>query len=125
MGLAVADDITGIATPLDVVPYHDVDSAAQLIADRVEETGASQVVLGLPTLADGSRGPACERSERLRDALFELGLRVELQGEFLTTDEARRRARSVGRSPGQPVDDIAAQIVLEEFLATRRPGAET
>jgi len=40
-----------------------------------------------------------------------------LQGEFLTTNEARRRARAAGRSPRRPVDDIAAQILLEEHLA--------
>jgi putative transcription antitermination factor YqgF len=124
MGLAVGDDATGIVTPLEVVSYHSVDSAAQLIAMKAGETGASGVVLGLPTLADGTRGAACRRSEELADALATLGISVEFQSEYLTTDEARRRARSAGRSPRQPVDDIAAQVLLEEFLTTRRPGAE-
>lgn len=124
MGLAVGDDTTGIVTPLEVVSYHSVDSAAQVIAMKAGETGAARVVLGLPTLADGTRGAACRRSEALADALDALGISVEFQSEFLTTDEARRRARSSGRSPRQPVDDIAAQVLLEEFLTTRRPGAE-
>lgn len=124
MGLAVGDDITGIVTPLDVVPFHNLDSAAQLIAARIEETGASLLVIGLPTLADGTRGPACRRSEGLADALKALGLTVHFQSEFLTTDEARRRARSAGRPPAQPVDDLAAQVLLEEYLASGRSGSE-
>lgn len=125
MGLAVGDDTTGVVSPLDVVAYHNIDSAARLIATTAGETGASRVVLGLPTLADGTRGPACRRSEKLAAALNGLGIAVEFQAEFLTTDEARRRARSAGRSARQPVDDIAAQVLLEEYLETRKRGAET
>jgi putative transcription antitermination factor YqgF len=124
MGLAVADDTTGIVTPLAVVPFRDAPSAVQVIATRLGETGAAQVVLGLPTLADGRRGPACRRSEDLADALDDLGISVVFQAEFLTTDEARRRAREVGRPARQPVDDIAAQVLLEEYLATQRADEE-
>jgi putative transcription antitermination factor YqgF len=124
MGLAVGDDTTGVVSPLDVVAYHNIDSAARLIAATVAVTGASRVVLGLPTLADGTRGPACRRSEALGAALDGFGIAVEFQAEFLTTDEARRRARSAGRSARQPVDDIAAQVLLEEYLETRKRGAE-
>lgn len=125
MGLAVGDDTTGVVSPLDVVAYHNVDSAARLIATTAGDTGASLVVLGLPTLADGRHGPACRRSEELAAALDRLGVAVEFQAEFLTTDEARRRARSAGRSARQPVDDIAAQVLLEEYLAARKRSAET
>lgn len=125
MGLAVGDDTTGVVSPLDVVAYHNVDSAARLIATTAGDTGASLVVLGLPTLADGRHGPACRRSEELAAALDGLGVAVEFQAEFLTTDEARRRARSAGRSARQPVDDIAAQVLLEEYLAARKRSAET
>jgi putative transcription antitermination factor YqgF len=111
-------------TPLDVVAYHDLDSAARLIAERAGETGASRVVLGLPTGSDGTRGPACRRSEELANALAALGVSVAYQSEYLTTDEARRRARAAGRPPRQPVDDLAAQVLLEEYLAARRPSAE-
>jgi putative transcription antitermination factor YqgF len=89
-----------------------------------EESNASRVVLGLPTLDDGSRGPAARRTERLAEKLAEMGVAVILQNEFLTTNEARRRARAAGRSPRQPVDDIAAQVLLEEYLASH-PRAKT
>ena len=51
--------------------------------------------------------------------LRELGMEVELQPEYLSTNEARRRASSAGLSRDQPVDHVAAQIILEDFLAIR------
>jgi putative Holliday junction resolvase len=116
MGLAVGDDRTGVVSPLEVVAYGGMAVAAQLIAETAVQIGADRVVLGLPTLADGSTGPACRRSLQLADELRSLDVDVALQGEFLTTDEARRRARAAGRRKDQPVDDLAAQVLLEEFL---------
>ena len=126
MGLAIGDDTTGLATPLEVVACDSTAHAARLIADSARKLDAACIVLGLPVREDGSRGPACRRSEALASELAAVGLEVVLQSEFLTTNEARRRARSAGRPKNQPVDDIAAQILLEEFLATRAetPAAE-
>jgi len=120
LGLALGDDLTGIATPLEVVSYQGSVHAAKLIAEAMDEYGADIAVIGFPTLADGSQTPACTRSHALAGALAELGVETALQPEFLTTNEARRRARSSNRRPGQPVDDIAAQVILEEYLANRQ-----
>jgi putative transcription antitermination factor YqgF len=118
MGLAIGDDRTGVVSPLDVVAYAGVAAAAHLLAETAARLGADHVVLGLPTLADGSTGSASRRSLQLADELRALEVSVVLQGEFLTTDEARRRARAAGRPSNQPVDDLAAQVLLEEFLDT-------
>jgi RNase H-fold protein (predicted Holliday junction resolvase) len=127
MGFAVGDDTTGVVSPLEIVPYEGVERAAQQIVALASKIGAARVVLGLPTLEDGSRGPASRRTERLVEALEASGIAVALQSEFLSTDEARRRARVAGRPPRQPVDDIAAQVLLEEHLTTRSapPSAES
>ena len=119
LGLALGDDLTGFATPLKIVPYHGTARAARLIFEVVDEYGVDIVVIGLPTSSDGALTPACARSQSLALALRELGVETALQPEFLTTNEARRRAKSSNRRTGQPVDDIAAQVILEEFLAGR------
>jgi putative Holliday junction resolvase len=125
IGLAIGDDDSGVASPLGIEPYEGVDQTARKIAALAEESSVGRVVLGLPTLEDGSEGPAARRTERLAEALVGLGVDVFLQREFLTTNEARRRARAAGRSPRQPADDLAAQVLLEEFLVTRTaPNAE-
>ncbi len=125
MGLAVGDDVTGIALPFGIVAYEGADRAAHRIADTAREVDAARVVLGLPTREDGSLSPACRRTEKLQSALAALGIEVVLQSEFLSTDEARRRARAAGRQRNQPVDDIAAQILLEEHLAGRAATTTT
>lgn len=120
LGLALGDDLTGFATPLEVARYQGSIEAARLIVEAMGEYGAEIVVIGLPTAADGSQTPACARSLALAQALSELGVETVLQPEFLTTNEARRRAKSSNRRSDQPVDDIAAQVILEEYLANRQ-----
>jgi putative Holliday junction resolvase len=119
IGLAVGDDSTGVVSPLEVVVCEGVAAAAQLIADAALRMAAGCVVVGLPTRADGSTGSAARRSHLLAEHLRTLGVEVVLQSEFLTTNEARRRAREAGRPRNGWVDDLAAQVLLEEFLATR------
>lgn len=121
VGLAVGDDETGVSSPLEIVPYRGVAGTADLLARRAAALGAERIVVGLPTLDSGRETPACARSHALAAALVERGLVVLLQAEHLTTDEARRRAREAGRPRDRPVDDLAAQILLEELFATRRP----
>jgi putative Holliday junction resolvase len=116
MGLAVGDTGTGVASPLAVRPYPGVDRAATAVVAAAAEQGATLAVIGLPTDADGAETPACVRSHRLLEAVVSLGLAAMLQPEHLTTDEARRRARAAGRRAGEPVDDLAAQVIVEEAL---------
>lgn len=124
LGLALGNDLLGLASPLEIVPYEGVTAAAAAIAERARSHGAAGVVIGLPTLQDGSEGPACARSHALAEALTGLGVTVWLQPELLTTNEARRRARALGRPRERAVDDLAAQVLLEEFLAERARHGE-
>jgi putative Holliday junction resolvase len=123
-GLAVADDVTGVATPLEVVAYAGIEAAAEVIDDAAREHRAELVVIGLPTSADGNETPACARSRGLARALARRGAATELQPEHLSSHEARRRACAVGRRAGLPVDDLAAQVIAEDFLACRSARSE-
>lgn len=120
LGLALGEDVTGLVAPLEVVPYESRDQAARHIAAVMEKFGAEGVVIGLPTNAEGAQTPACARTHALAAALDALGIEAAVQNEHLTTNEARRRARSSGRRSSQPVDDIAAQVILEEYFEGRR-----
>jgi putative Holliday junction resolvase len=117
MGLAVGDDETGVVTPHAVVKIHGTAAAVELVVDAARRVGADRVVVGVPARVDGTLGPAARRSELLARSLTELGLEAVLQPEYLSTNEARRRARAIGRPPTRPVDDLAAQIILEDYLA--------
>ena len=119
LGLAVGDDETGVVTPLEVIPYRGVATAAADIATYASRHAAQRVVIGLPTNSEGELTPACRRSQALAEALHDLQLDTALQPEYLTTNEARRRAREAGFPRGRPLDHLAAQVVLEEYLSTR------
>ncbi|NOZ79690.1 MAG: Holliday junction resolvase RuvX [Acidobacteria bacterium] len=119
MGFAWADDETGVVVPGGIVDYRGVRRAAEVICRMVREHGAGVVVLGLPADADGNPTPACQRTYRLAEALTQRGCRVELQSEYLTTNEARRRGREAGLGRGARIDHLAAQIILEEYLSER------
>ncbi len=119
LGFALGDDITGVVTALEVLPYKGARAAARTIEDLARTHDAEQVVMGLPTRVDGSETPACRRSHAIAEAITAPGLVVWMQPEYLSTDEARRRARSAGIDRRQPVDHLAAQVLLEEFLAGR------
>ncbi len=125
MGLAIGDDVTGVVSPLEIVEYPGAAAAARLLANAAAGAGAVTVVIGLPTLEDGSVASGGRRTERLAEELRALGIEVALQSEFLTTNEARRRARMAGRPPRRPVDDLAALVILEEFFETHPPRSKT
>jgi putative Holliday junction resolvase len=119
VGLALADDETGIVVPLKVIAYGGLERAAEELARTAAELAADCVVIGLPTSASGEPTAACARSQALATALEERGHRVALQGEYLSTNEARRRAREAGLKRDQPIDHLAAQVLLEEYLDRR------
>lgn len=116
MGLAVGDDFTSIATPLKILPYTGAKRAAETLKSMMPDHRIDVVVIGFPTAEDGSRTAACARSEAIATNLNDLGVETVFQSEFLTTNEARRRAAEVGLRKSEPVDHLAAQILLEEFL---------
>ena len=125
LGLAVGDTTTGIATPLEVVSSRGVDDSVSKIAAVMAEHDAERAIIGLPTDVDGRETSACRRSHSLAGALAEIGTTTVLQPEHLSTDEARRRARALGRHRSRPVDDLAAQVILEEFFEGCGHGSPT
>lgn len=116
VGLALADQDTGVVSPLCVITYEGCSRTSITIREIAEKNRAATIVVGLPTDSEGNETAACRRSHALADALREQSLQVELEPEHLSTNEARRRARTLGRARTQPVDDLAAQVVLEDFL---------
>ena len=116
LGFAVGDDGTGVVTPLETVEVIGVQAAAMVVAAAATRHRATRVVIGLPVAADGSHTPACRRSEALATALAAHGLDVVLAPEYLSTNEAQRRAREAGIPRGRPIDHLAAAVLLEDYM---------
>lgn len=125
-GLALGDDSSGLVFPLGIHPYQGIEAAAAWLSSEARNRDADIIVLGLPTSEDGEETPACRRTRALAEALTAHGSDTAFQSEFLSTQAARERARDLGRPRGEPVDDLAAQIILEDYLArsTRQAAIE-
>ena len=123
IGVAVSDPTGFLATPVETVRRGGGD--VRRIARLVAETGAVEVVVGLPRSLSGSEGPA---AVKVRD--FALGLArriapvpVRLCDERLTTVSAESILRERGRNGAKRravVDQAAAVLILQTALDTER-----
>ena len=116
-GLAFGDDAIALVIPLGVYPYQGLETTAAQVRTEALNREVDLIVLGLPTSENGEETPACRRTHARAEALTAVGSGVALQPEFLSTHAARDRARDLGRPRSAPIDDLAAQVILEDYLA--------
>lgn len=127
VGVAVSDAAGRMALPLCTLRRR---SDAQVIAELrriAEDEEVERVVVGEPLRLDGTAGDAARRARSFAARLAAAcRLAVELVPETLTSREAERRLREQGVDPRrhpERVDQVAAQLVLEEALARSAPAA--
>ncbi|CAN5639506.1 Holliday junction resolvase RuvX [soil metagenome] len=127
IGLAIADEVTRFARPLEVVDASAVDPVAR-IAQVVADKEVTKVVVGRPAGLSGRGGPAVTRQSELVARLREhLEVEVDEFDERLTTVVAERALRSGGARPAarrRILDAVAAQVMLQGFLDASGPPRE-
>lgn len=117
VGLAISDPDGRYALPLEVVAASAAFPAIRAIATR---EGVSGIVIGIARLPSGDEGDAARMARRLGERVREaLAVPVEYEDETLTSQEAERLA---GRD--RPSDDVAASILLQQFLDRRNATRE-
>ncbi|MGE3961339.1 MAG: Holliday junction resolvase RuvX [Dehalococcoidia bacterium] len=124
MGVAISDPDGRFAIPLEVVPANAAFPAIRAIVER-EAVGG--IVIGLPRLPSGDEGEAARMARRLGARLERLGVPVEYEDETLTSHAAEARQAESGAggtgSRARPSDDIAASLILQQFLDRQTPRA--
>ena|SRR5438093_7567825 len=128
LGLALSDETQTIAAPLEVLirrPGKRFPMPPFLAL--VGQHHPVGVVVGLPLLPSGEEGPAAARARELAALLGRrTGLPVVLHDERMSTARALGAIREMGGSPrdkkGQ-VDALAAAVVLQHFLESRRAAS--
>ena len=126
IGIAVSDPEGRLAVPLRAYERRGHGDAAALIElARREEAG--RIVVGLPLTLEGAHGPQAETAaafaEELRTAP---DLEVILWDERLSSREADHHLRAAGRrgkAAKAERDAVAAAIILQAYLDSRRLGA--
>jgi putative holliday junction resolvase len=117
VGLAISDPDGRYSIPLEVVT---ASAAFPAIRAIVEREGIHGIVVGIARLPSGDEGDAARMARRLGERLRRsLGLPVEYEDEAYTSHEAERLG---GRN--RPSDDLAASILLQQFLDRRTGGHE-
>lgn len=124
IGVALSDPDRRMALPAGNIRVTGGIDDLKAVAALVGDTGAVEVVVGHPVTLAGKRGAAAARAEEFADGLrLMLKIPVHLQDERLTTAEAERNLREAGagrRTRRNAVDQTAAALILESFLAAQR-----
>lgn len=121
IGVAVGQTLTGTANPLETIRVSGSRPDWSAITRVVETWQPHALVVGLPLNMDGSEQTVTRHARRFGNQLTgRYRLPVHLVDERLTTREARNRLAEAGRA-GEDDHPVAAQIILESWLADRKP----
>ena len=120
IGAAVGQTATLTATPLTTLPYRSGRPDWHAIEALIDEWQPDEIVVGLPSSADGAETDFTRRVRRFASELgVRSGRRIVLVDEHLSTMEARARQRTKpmgARSRGPGTDAVAASVILEGWL---------
>lgn len=116
IGVAIGQNLTATATPLETIALRRGRPDWQRISQLVRDWQPRALIVGNPLNMDGTVQPITHAADRFaRQLAGRFGLPVYLADERLSTFEARLRLGS-----GAGIDAVAAQVILESWLATYR-----
>ena len=123
VGVAVSDELGITAQPVLTLTRknrrHDMGSLSRL----VRRYACAQVVVGNPLYMSGDVSPQALKAQALAQALQqETGVEVVLWDERLSTTEAHRHLDAAGHGGNRRgvIDQVAAVLILQSFLDSRR-----
>lgn len=123
-GMAISDKSGFLASSLCVIEERNDDRLVQRIAAVAKENKAEIIVVGLPKNMDGTEGESAQRARALAQRISEAsGLPCVMQDERGTTVTAHAylsAADVYGKKRKKKVDAVAASIILQDFLDSKR-----
>ncbi len=120
IGVAVGQQITGTARPLNALKAQNGTPDWNLIEKLLKEWQPALVIVGLPLNMDGTEQPLTARARNFANKIHgRFGVAIKLHDERLSTAEARAglfehggfRALDKGS-----VDSASAVVILESFF---------
>lgn len=125
IGLAVSDASGLVARELTVIHRTSKREDFEKIRRIAAEQNVVALVVGLPVNFDMPPGVFTQENkvrnwvEHLKEAL---PLPVVFWDEGLSSEDAKELARLQRRKPIEPIDDLAARIILQGYLDALRDG---
>lgn len=120
IGIAISDETGTLARPLTILKHCSRPEDAQNIANLAQEHGVQTIVVGVALDSEGGTGPKARSAMRLIEAI-----RVVHPGLVVPWDESQssrkaaeiRLAAGIKRKKrGKPLDDLAAAVILQDYL---------
>jgi len=126
VGIALSDQLRIAAHGFETISWNGDDDAFVLsrIADIISEKDVDEIVIGKPQRTDGSESESQRKAVKFGGKLAELtGLIPVYRDERFTTVMASRYLSESGvngRNKRKVVDQVAAEIILTEYLESHR-----
>jgi putative Holliday junction resolvase len=121
IGLAVSDETKTIATGMDTLSYHNKKEVVEKLRQIVKDKEIEKIVLGYPISMSGKITKIGLEVLEFKNFLEQnLGLKIELLDERLTTEISKRIVEQVRRKPTPPkaiLDKLSAIIMLQDYLS--------
>ena len=128
IGLAISDEMELVASPLRTLDARD--EPVEEIVRIVRERRIERIVVGLPLHMSGQVGEAAERVEKFASELSKAlhhEVPIEKVDERLSSVEAEASLSRAGvtdrRARREAVDQLAAVVILQDYLNTQRGPA--
>lgn len=120
IGVASGQSLTGSANSLAPLKAKDGVPDWNQIETLLKDWQPDLVLVGLPLNMDGSESELSARARKFANRLYgRFGVKIELVDERLSSFEAKGEVMRAGGSrdyKNNPVDSIAARIILEAWL---------
>lgn len=128
IGLAISDALGISARELTILNSRGDAKDFEAIGAIAKREAALGLVIGVPHNPNAPTG-IITQAEIVRAWIDRLRIAIPLPivetSEYLTSSEARALAKRVNRGPREPVDDLAARIILQAYLDALSYGSAT
>ena len=126
IGIALSDSLGLTAQRLALLERQSTASDVEAVSALAKQHGVSVIVVGLPLTMRGEAGPQAKKVEAFASTLRRrVRVPVRLVDERLTTVQGERALLETGASRRKRkgvIDQVAAQLILQQFLDTQRAG---
>ena len=124
IGVALSDPLGFTAQPLAVLARRGLAADLDAIVAFVEAHAVRTIIVGLPLTLRGEQGIQADKvASFVHELTRRISMPVRLVDERLTTVQGQRALNEAGvsRRKQRPViDQVAAQLILQQFLDMQR-----
>lgn len=125
LGVSITDKANIMVHPYTIIRFQkeDYETAIKELKDIIEKEKITEVAIGLPKNMDGSEGFASVRTKNFIPMVENLGVKVNMVDERLTSVEAHRILHDNNikeKDFKDKVDSLAAVLILESFLGSKK-----